>query len=146
MTNQKHVTQESQNKETNKAVEAQETGRKRPVRITRDLLINKGPLVIPHSAKRPGMVNFWMRDEPYKFEKYNRLGYDFATDGQGKRVSVGRQGETMFLLEIPKELHDEIKALKHELRLEKTEGIQGINKPRQSGKSERIFEERLDIK
>lgn len=140
---------------TQKAVEPKQTskpaadatnGRKRPARITRDMLVNKGPLVIPESFKKPGMVNFWMLDDPHNFEKYQRLGYDFATNDRGDKCSVGRQGETCYLLEIPKELHDDIKAIKAELRLEKTQERKGINNPRQPGQTEGIFEDRLVIK
>lgn len=127
------------------AVEAKES-RKRPSRITRDLLVNKGPLNVPESVKKSGMVYFWMKDGPYQFEKYARLGYDFVTDDNGHKVSKGRQGETMILLEIPKDIHDEIIALKKEIKKETSDDIKGIKKPRVNGQVEGIFEEKLTIK
>ena len=146
MTEVKKKAQVPNKEKHSKAAVADSTSRKRPVRITRDLLVNKGPLVVPESAKRSGMVNFWMKDEAYKFEKYQRLGFDFATDSQGQKVSVGRQGEKMFLLEIPQDLHDQIKAIKHDLRLEKTAERTGIQNPRDRSDPERMFEEKLDVK
>lgn len=146
MTDKKVSASEPKKVREAKAVEAKREGRTRPTRITRDLLVNKGPLVVPESVKKTGFVNFWMKDEPHKFEKYSRLGYDFVVDSNGSKISVGRQGEVMYLLEIPKELHDQIKALKKELKLERTQEIQGINKPRQQGDTERIFEDRLVVK
>lgn len=129
-----------------KTAEVASKGRKRPIRVTRDLLVKKGPLQVPESVKKPGMVYFWMKDGPYQFENYSRLGYDFVTDDKGNNISIGRQGETMFLLEIPKDLHDELRALKAELKAERTDAIHGIKSPRTSGQVEGIFEEKLTIK
>ena len=53
----------------NKAAEAKQV-RDRPVRITRDMLVNKGPLRVPPGVIKPGMVGYWMRDTPYAFDDY----------------------------------------------------------------------------
>ena len=142
------MTEEKKAVVANKEKPAREasTTRKRKVRVSRDVLVNKGPLVVPNSVKKPGMVYFWMLDEPYKFDKYRDLGYEFVEDARGNKVSVGRQGETMFLLEIPEDIHNEWKALKHELRMEKTAERKDIQNPRSQGQTEGIFEERLVVK
>lgn len=121
-------------------------GRKRPIRVTRDLLVNRGPLQVPDSVKTAGMAYFWMKDGPYQFEKYNRLGYEFVMDKDGKKVFVGRTGETMYLLEIPEDLHEELKDMKSEIRKERTDERKGIQNPRKPQQSEGIFEERLVVK
>lgn len=146
MTDSKHKASEPVSKEEIKPAGDASEGRKRPIRITRDMLVNKGPLVVPESFKKTGMVNFWMLDSPHNFEKYSRLGYDFATNEKGEKCQVGRKGETMYLLEVPKEIHDEYKAVKAELRLEKTEERTGIQNPRRRGQTEGIFEDRLTVK
>jgi len=146
MTDKKTKASEPVEEKASKPAEDALSGRKRPTRITRDMLVNKGPLVVPESFKKAGMVNFWMMDSPHNFEKYQRLGYDFATNDKGEKCSVGRSGETTYLLEIPKELHDDILAVKHELRLEKTAERRGINNPRQQGQTEGIFEDTFTLK
>jgi len=128
------------------AVEANQ-GRKRPIRVTRDLLVNKGPLVVPLSFKKPGMVNHWMVETPYSFERYYNLGYDYATNDKGDKCVVGKaDGEVNILLEIPQDIYDEVKALKAEIKAERTAEINGIKSPRQQGQIEGIFEEKLSIK
>ena len=122
------------------------TDRKRPVRVTRDMLVKKGPLIVPESVRKPGMVHYWMKDGPYQFEKYNRLGYEFTIDNDGKKVSVGRTGEILYLLEISKDLHEDIQAMKKEIKSEHTDDIRGISNPRQEAHAEGIFEDRLVVK
>lgn len=148
MTDKKKVTarEPEKAKEEVSVAETSSTGRQRPTRITRDMLVKKGPLVIPVGVKKEGFHYHWMRDDKYKFDQYAQLGFDFALDSLGRKISVGEGEGAMFLLEIPNELHKQIKDLKAELRREKTADRQGITKPRQSGSPERIFEERLEVK
>ena len=129
----------------NDATEARQS-RKRPIRVTRDLLVNKGPLQVPDSVRKSGMKYYWMKDGPYQFEKYNRLGYEFTMNDKGDKVSVGRAGEMLYLLEIEQDLYDEIQTLKRELLQEKSEERRGITNPRRQGSAEGIFEDRLIVK
>lgn len=123
----------AEKREASEPVEAKEataveagTSRRRPVRITRDLLVNKGPLHIPDQYRKPGMHYFWMKDGPYAFEKYASFGYDFALDDAGNKISKGRAGEKMYLLDIPQDLYDELHAMKVSIKKERTAEVKEI--------------------
>ena len=144
-------------RETKKAEKPQESkdtvevreSRERPVRITRDMLVNHGPLVIPTGFKKPGFRNIWIcirDDNPYEMSKWEKLGYTYATHAEtGEKCIVGKTHEKNVLLEIPEELHKQIRDVKKQLRREVTAQRQGIQNPRDSGDPEGIFEERLKL-
>lgn len=125
-----------------KAVDVKED-RRRSIRITRDLLVNRGPLHVPESIKKPGMVYFWMKDDDeFKFEEYRRKGYEFALDENGKKVRKGRQGEVLYLLDIPVEIHDQLVALKQDIRKERRAEIFDVDSTNAS-MNKGIYSEKL---
>ena len=122
--------------------------RARPVRVTRDMLVNKGPLRIPTGVIKPGMVGYWMKEAPYAYDKYYERGYDYAHDKDGQVVRSGSKGEVMILLEVPQEIYDQTQALKQEIRAETTAERKDLDpeKSRAKVRGEGIFEEELSIK
>lgn len=119
--------------------------RKREIRITRDLLENKGPLRVSPDLKKPGMEYFWMKDGPGRFQELSKRGYDFVTDDDGNKISEGRVGETLYLLEIPKEYYDQIRKIKAEIRHDKTRETRSAKDPSQTT-VEGIYEKHLTVK
>ncbi len=120
--------------------------RERPTRITRDMLVNKGPLRVPSGVIESGMVPYWMKDTPYAFDKYYERGYDYAYDRDGNIIRVGnREGEGMILLKIPQELYDQTQSEKIALKAEMTAERKEIDpeKTREKVGAEGIFEEEL---
>lgn len=135
---------------SSKAVVAEKENRNRPERITRDMLVNKGPLQIPPGFKKPGFKNLWIcvrDDNPYEYSKWEVLGYSYATHAEtGAKCIVGKSNEKNVLLEIPEELHAQIQEHKKSIRREVTAQRTEIENPRVPGRTEGIFEERLTIK
>ena len=95
----------------------------RPIRISREDIIYPGPLAIPDRFKKPGMHYFFMKDVPGRFEIIAKLGYDVAKDDKGEVYRVVRKDATLILCECGQEVHEQVRALKNEMKVEESQSI-----------------------
>lgn len=149
MTEKSKPAQEQDKVIENKRAKVAESPRKRPIRVTRDLLVYKGSMAVPESVRKPGFKYFWARtseEEPYRHERYLKMGYDYVTDSRGNKVVAGQKGGGSYLLEIPEELHAEWRAMKNEIKAEHTAEIKELKSDNSELAAKGVFEKQLNIK
>ena len=99
-------------------VEDKQTRRERLRRKIRKHLRNRGPLIVKEEDKKANFKYRWVNDVTSRLEDKVDIGYTFVIDDEGKKRSklVSKTDKELraYLMAVPKEIYDEVQAIKAE--------------------------------